>query len=130
MKLGGRKDKKDKATKVAESGTYMTAFGERTREQVEAALAAAYVARAEKSALLERIRNGHVTLEELFSDAFAHDERAQRLPLGSALRATPGISAWRAGKIMDTVGVDHKRRIRGTGTRQRQRILELLAKSE
>lgn len=120
-----RKDKTFAAPVVAGEAKKL-AFGERTPEQIASAKRAADEARAEKKILVERIRQGEVTLEDLFSDAFKHNERAQRLLIGTALRALPNVTQHRAVKIEAEVGISKGRRIQGVGSRQREKLLELV----
>lgn len=100
-------------------------FGSKTPEEMAELKRAAAEAVAEKRELLGRIRAGHLTLADLFSDAEKNNERIQRLPVGTAVRALPGVSPHRANKILDEAGITKGRRIKGVGARQRERLLEL-----
>lgn len=103
------------------------AFGARTPEQVKAALDKAAEARAAKTELLNQIRSGEISLAEMFAPEYAGNERVQRLLVGSALRALPGITQYHATKIMKEAGITHGRRIKGVGIRQQEKLLELVA---
>lgn len=110
---------------VGEAKKLAPAFGERTPEQMEAALKAARTARAEKKLILDRVRAGEISFEDLLGDAYKHDERIQRLPVASALRALPGMPYTRANKILDQAGIVKGRRVKGLGVRQRKHLIDL-----
>jgi hypothetical protein len=119
------KSKKDTVAQ-AEEQMVPAGFTQRTPEQVKAALEAAAEARAAKSRLLKDIREGRISLQDMFSPEYADNERVQLLLIGSALRALPSMTQYRASKIMAELGLAKGRRIRGIGVRQREKLLALV----
>jgi len=99
-------------------------FGDRTPEQVQAALERAREARADKARLLKDIREGRVSLAEVLSDDYRDNVRAQMLPVQTLLRALPGVGIKTADAAMGDLGIEKSRRVRGLGVNQRARLLE------
>lgn len=93
-------------------------------EKRAAALDAAKLARAEKSALLIKIRAGDVTLADVLGAAFEHNDRVQRLQVATLLRALPGVTGTTAEKVMLDARIYKGRRIQGLTDRQRQALLD------
>ena len=124
------KGKNKQATAQAEETLVPAGFTERTAEQVHAALMAAAEARAAKSVLLKEIRSGQISLADMFSEAYHSNERVQLLLVGSALRALPGMTQYRATKIMRDLDISKGRRIRGVGARQREKLLALVEQEQ
>jgi len=101
-------------------------FGERSQEQIDAALKAAGEARKEQALLLARVKNGTVSISDLLSDAFEHDRAAQRVHVRTVLAAT-GMSYPRVDRLMEEIGIAPRRRIGGLGARQKSELLEKMA---
>jgi len=105
-------------------------FGERSPEQIKAALAKAAEARAAKTETLRQIRSGEISLADMFSEDYKDNERIQRLQIGSAMRALPGVTQYRAAKILRELDIDAGRRVKGVGARQRERLLAALSAAQ
>jgi hypothetical protein len=97
-------------------------FGNRTREQIEAALEVAREARAAKAELLRSVKEGRVTLGEILGNDYKDNERAQKLPVHTLVRALPGVGIRTADTALDELGITKGRRVGGLGTRQRERL--------
>lgn len=99
-------------------------FGERTPEQIQASLEKAGVARKEKTALLEQVKSGELTLARLLSEEFADNERVRRLPVRTVLLKLPGVGVKSADDIIARTGIPEGRRVQGLGQHQREQLLE------
>jgi hypothetical protein len=110
-----------------EEETMPSKFGDRTPEQVQAALERAREARADKARLLKDIREGRVTLAEVLGDDYKGNLRAQMLPVQTLLRALPGVGIKTADAAMTDLGIEKSRRVRGLGVNQRARLLEKMS---
>lgn len=84
--------------------------------------AAARHARAE---LREKIKAGKVSAKQVLN---SNDTAAQRLPVRAMIESIPGYGKAKAAKIMDELGISAKRRVQGLGSRQRERLAEILSK--
>ena len=89
---------------------------EMTDEQRKAALERA----AEFKGL---VKTGEISL----ADALA-DDRAKRIRVHEFLMCIPGIGKAKADDIMRKLGIAENRRVQGLGSRQREGIVELVAK--
>lgn len=92
-----------------------------TMEQRMAALRRAEEVKAERKALLERVRGGETGAEEAMAS-----EVARRMRLRTLLLAVPGIGPVYADRIMGEARVAGGRRVGGLGIRQRAVVLELV----
>lgn len=97
-----------------------------TPEERKVALEKASEAKAAKKRLLDDLRDGKLTATEMLSGASKGNERIQKLPVSTMLRATPGINPLRVKTIMVDAGIDEGRRIQGLGVRQRAYLLQFL----
>ena len=95
---------------------------ERTDEQRRAALEKAMSARKARAALKVRIKVGEVFV----ADAMAHPD-AQDMRVKQFIMAFPGFGCARAEAVMRAAKIAETRRVRSLGTRQRSRLVELLA---
>ncbi|MFE3632324.1 integration host factor, actinobacterial type [Streptomyces goshikiensis] len=88
------------------------------------ALAQAVEVRRERTALLDRLKSGGVTLAEILdrTDRVVGGTRAGRL-VGSL----PGIGQARRVQILTMAGIGAERRLQGLGSRQRERLLQSVA---
>ena len=96
-----------------------------TDEQRKAALEKAAAARHERAELREKIKKGEVTLEEVLD---SDDPIAARMKVSALIESLPGYGKAKATKIMDELGISSTRRVKGLGARQREQLLEALAK--
>ena len=96
---------------------------EMTDEQRKAALERAAEARRERTEFKGLVKTGEISL----ADALA-DDRAQRIRVHEFLMCIPGIGKAKADDIMRKLGIAENRRVQGLGSRQREGIVELVAK--
>lgn len=93
-----------------------------TPEQRAAALEKAALVRKERADLKDKLKHGKVTL----ADALRED-CAAKMRVSALLGALPGLGKIRAGQLMDRLGIDESRRVRGLGANQRAALLEEFA---
>lgn len=91
-----------------------------TDEQRKAALERSAEARRERMEFKGVVKTGEISL----ADALA-DDRAKRIRV---LMCIPGIGKAKADDIMRKLGIAENRRVQGLGSRQREGIIELVAK--
>lgn len=96
---------------------------ETTDEQRKAALERSAEARRERMEFKELVKKGEISL----ADALA-DDRAKRIRVHEFLMCIPGIGKAKADDIMRKLGIAENRRVQGLGSRQREGIVELVAK--
>ena len=96
-----------------------------TDEQRKAALEKAAAARHARAELREKIKKGEVSLEEVLN---SDDPIANRMKVTALIESLPGYGKAKAAKIMDELGISPSRRVKGLGARQREQLLEALAK--
>ena len=96
-----------------------------TDEQRKAALEKAAAARHARAELLEKIKNGDVTLEEVLD---SDDPIASRLKVSALIESLPGYGKAKAAKVMNELGISATRRVKGLGARQREQLIEALSK--
>lgn len=96
---------------------------EMTDEQRKAALERAAEARRERTEFKGLVKTGEISL----ADALA-DDRAKRIRVHEFLMCIPGIGKAKADDIMRKLGIAENRRVQGLGSRQREGIVELVAK--
>lgn len=94
-----------------------------TPEQREQALAAARIARSQRTAALGEIRKGNLSV----TDALTNPGPLQRARVRQVLLAVPGIGPKTADTLMADVKVDPQRRVAGLGSRQRAELVVRLA---
>ena len=96
-----------------------------TDEQRKEALEKAAKARHERAELRESIKSGKVTLAEVLN---SDDPIASRMKVSALIESLPGYGKAKANKIMEELGISASRRVKGLGARQREQLLEALAK--
>lgn len=99
-----------------------------TTEQRMEALERAKEVRAERARLRGQLARGYYTLADVFEKSDAGDNVASRTPIRSVLVALPGIGQLRADQILRECEISQNRRVRGVGSRQRERLVELTQK--
>ena len=96
-----------------------------TDEQRKEALEKAAKARHERAELRDKIKSGEVSLQEALD---SEDPIASRMKVSTLIESLPGYGKAKAAKIMDELGISPSRRVKGLGARQREQLLEALAK--
>ena len=96
-----------------------------TDEQRKAALEKAAAARHARAELRDKIKKGEISLEEVLD---SDDPIASRMKVSALIESLPGYGKAKAAKIMNELGISPSRRVKGLGARQREQLLETLAK--
>jgi hypothetical protein len=81
--------------------------------------------RRRRADLKRRLKSGDLSLEEVLERSRT-DNIVGTTKVVDVLSALPGIGAVRARKLMETAGILPKRRMRGLGRRQRERLVASL----
>ncbi|MCB2224697.1 MAG: integration host factor [Actinobacteria bacterium] len=97
-----------------------------TPEQRARALEKAAEARRERAEIKELLKNGTITLPELFERAET-DGHAAGLKVKDALASLPGLGKVKSKRLMERLEIAESRRIRGLGARQREALLAALS---
>ena len=95
-----------------------------TPEERQAALEKARAARRKRAQIREDVKTGKLTLEDVLN--MKDDEVVGRTKVAALLEAIHGIGPARAEKIMEQAGIAPSRRIKGIGSKQQEKLLELL----
>lgn len=96
---------------------------EMTEEKRKAALERSLAARRERMEFKDLVRKGELSLADALDD-----DRAKRIRVHEFLMCIPGIGKTKADDIMRKLGIAENRRVQGLGSRQREGIVELVAK--
>lgn len=88
-----------------------------TTEQLEAARAAATVARRARAELKAKVRSGELSLSQAL-DAAGGDEVLAHVKVVDLLKAMPRVGEKRAAIVMERFDIAANRRIRGLGRHQ------------
>lgn len=96
---------------------------EMTDEQRKAALERSAEARRERMEFKELVKKVEISLADALDD-----DRAKRIRVHEFLMCIPGIGKAKADDIMRKLGIAENRRVQGLGCRQREGIIELVAK--
>ena len=88
-----------------------------TPEQRAAALAKAAVARRERAAAKNRLKDSQGSLAEVITEG-KDNEVIGKMKVSALLESLPGVGRVRARQIMDEVGISESRRVRGLGSNQ------------
>lgn len=97
---------------------YMNTYAQR-----KAALERSAEARRERMEFKELVKKGEISLADALDD-----DRAKRIRVHEFLMCIPGIGKAKADDIMRKLGIAENRRVQGLGSRQREGIVELVAK--
>jgi hypothetical protein len=92
-----------------------------TPEQRAASLARAAEVRRERAEVKNRLKAGTVTLPDILTRG-ADDDVIGKIRVESLLQSVPGVGKVRAGQIMERLGIDPSRRVRGLGVNQRSAL--------
>lgn len=93
-----------------------------TAEARADALKKAAAVRKERSTLLTRVKSGEVSLKDVLT---REDAVVARMPVRRLLEALPGIGPIRAAQLQSDLRLSEGRRVKGLGSRQKERLLAL-----
>lgn len=99
---------------------------EQTPEQRAAALAKAAEARRVRAEVKELLSMGTITFDELLARS-DEDDIIAGMKIGSVLPSLPKMGKITSKRLLEELGIDDTRRLRGLGSRQRQALSERLA---
>jgi hypothetical protein len=97
-----------------------------TPEQRAQALAKAAEARRARAEIKELLKNGTITLPELFERAET-DEHVAGMKVKAVLGSLPGLGKVKSHRMMESLEISENRRMRGLGSRQREALLAALS---
>lgn len=97
-----------------------------TAEQRAASLAKAAEVRQQRAELKNRLKRGDTTLPDVIAKG-ADDDVIGKTKVTALLQSVPGVGKVRAGQIMERLGIDPSRRVRGLGANQRQALVQEFA---
>jgi hypothetical protein len=90
-------------------------------EQRRDALAKAAVVRKQRAGVKESLKNGGVSLQELFGRT--GDDVVGKMKVANVLESLPGVGKVRAQRIIERLDISASRRMRGLGAKQREGLL-------
>ena len=93
-----------------------------TDEQRARALARAAEARRVRAEVKQLLKTGSLTLEELFVRA-EEDELIAGIKVGAVVVSMPRMGKVKAMRLLEELGIDEKKRLRGLGSRQKEALL-------
>ncbi|HHY34539.1 MAG TPA: integration host factor [Firmicutes bacterium] len=96
-----------------------------TPEQKKKALEKAQEMRRARADLRNKLKRGDISFAEILEK---DNPVIGRMRVSYLLRSLPRIGKVKAEKIMEEVGIDESRRVQGLGKRQKEALLERLAK--
>ena len=99
-----------------------------TPEQRADALAKAAVARRERAAVKNRLKNAQGVLSEVIADG-KNNDIVGKMKVSALLESMPGVGRVRARQIMGEVGISETRRVRGLGNNQIAALIERFEQS-
>ncbi len=88
------------------------------------ALEKAQKVRKERAAMREEMKSGKMTLGDVL--ARRSEDVVGGMRVKYVLESMPGIGKVRAKEIMDQIGIDENRKVKGLGSRQETALLERL----
>ena len=97
-----------------------------TPEQRTAALEKAAAVRKVRADVKAGLKAGTVTLPGVLLKG-ADDDLFGKIKVAALLQSMPGVGSVRAGQIMERLGIDPSRRVRGLGPNQRQALVQEFA---
>ena len=95
-----------------------------SEEDRKKALAKAQQVRKERAALREEMKAGKLEMKDVIDRK--GDDIVGGMRVKYVLESMPGIGKVRAKEIMDQIGIDENRKVKGLGTRQVAALLERL----
>lgn len=96
-----------------------------TPEQKKKALEKAQEMRRARAELRNKLKKGDISFAEILEK---DNPVVGRMRVSYLLRSLPRIGKVKAEKIMEEVGIDESRRVQGLGKRQKEALLERLAR--
>ena len=96
-----------------------------TPEQKKKALEKAQEMRRARADLRNKLKRGDISFAEILEK---ENPVIGRMRVSYLLRSLPRIGKVKAEKIMEEVGIDESRRVQGLGKRQKEALLERLAR--
>ena len=100
----------------------------RTPLQRQDALAQSAEARRDRAGLARQLKTGHLLPTKLFELVYDTTCEARNMRVSTVLRAMSHVGPVRAEVIRREAGIAGNRRLRGAGRRQRNALLELVAR--
>jgi hypothetical protein len=93
-----------------------------TDEQRARALERAAEARRVRAEVKQLLKTGSLTLDELFARA-EEDELIAGIKVGAVVVSMPHMGKIKAIRLLEELGIDEKKRLRGLGSRQKEALL-------
>lgn len=93
-----------------------------TDEQRAAALARAGEARRVRAEIKQLLKTGSVSLPEVFERA-DEDDLVAGIKVGAVVVSMPHMGKVKAKRLLEDLGIDESKRLRGLGSRQREALL-------
>ncbi|MEE0776114.1 MAG: integration host factor, actinobacterial type [Bacillota bacterium] len=88
------------------------------------ALQKAQQVRKERASLREKMKTGAMTMKDVIDKK--EDDIVGGMRVKYVLESLPGIGKVRAKELMDRIGIDENRKVKGLGSRQEAALLEHL----
>ncbi|MDR1713560.1 MAG: integration host factor [Coriobacteriales bacterium] len=101
------------------------ALPEMTPEQRQEALAKAAKVRSERAELCKELKSGKITLASVLKKA--GDPMVDKTKVTKLVESLPGYGKAKAAKLLEEIGIDSSRRVKGLGEKQKAALLEKLA---
>lgn len=96
-----------------------------TPKQREEALRKASITRKERAELKAKLANGSITLKDaLTKKKYVDNQALYNMRVIDVLRTQPGIGPAKATKIMAELDIAERKRLKGLGPRQRERLID------
>lgn len=96
-----------------------------TADERSSALAKAQEMRSKRMGLRKKLKNGELSLADVMKDQ--DNEVIAKMRVKYLLESLPQVGKITAKKIMEEIGIDESRRIRGLGSRQKNDLLDKLS---
>jgi hypothetical protein len=93
-------------------------------DERKAALEKAAAARKARAELREQIKSGEKSIADVLEDC--DDPIVARMKVSMLIESLPGYGKAKAAKLMEELDISEGRRVKGLGTRQREKLLERL----
>lgn len=97
-------------------------------EQKTEGLKKAQEVRARRAKIRAGLKDGTITVADLLAQT--DDEVVAKTRVKYVLESLPQVGKITASRIMEEIGIDEVRRLRGLGVRQRDELLKRLAKKD
>ena len=93
-----------------------------TDEQRAAALARAGEARRVRAEIKQLLKTGSISLPEVF-DRADEDDLVAGIKVGAVVVSMPHMGKVKAKRLLEDLGIDESKRLRGLGSRQKEALL-------